>query len=161
MPSVLVSLLTPDFSHLQRLNGCRAPTGTAGRLEPVSTGGNGPLVLVVDDEPALRLLWRVNLELEGYGVREAGTLAEAREAIAAEPVAVVLLDLHVGRERGDTLLAELRARQPRIPVALVTGSVEVDEGGLPDGADAVIAKPFTIDLLMETVRQLAGDGEPR
>jgi CheY-like chemotaxis protein len=46
-------------------------------------------------------------------------------------------------------------------VALVTGSVEVDEGGLPDGADAVIAKPFTIDLLMETVRQLAGDGEPR
>jgi CheY-like chemotaxis protein len=127
----------------------------------VSTGGIGPLVLVVDDEPALRLLCRVNLELEGYGVREAGTLAEAREAIAAEPVAVVLLDLHVGRERGDTLLAELRGREPRIPVALVTGSVEVGEAGLPDGADAVIAKPFTIDVLVQTVRDLAGDGQPR
>ena len=41
-------------------------------------------VLVVDDEPALRLLCRVNLELEGHRVLEASTLTEARELIATE-----------------------------------------------------------------------------
>jgi two-component system response regulator PilR (NtrC family) len=130
-------------------------------LDPVSTGGNGQLVLVVDDEPAIRLLCRVNLELEGYEVREAGTLAEARAVLEAETPAVVLLDMHVGHERGATLLTEIRLRQPRIAVALVTGSVDVEHGKRPSEADAVIVKPFTIDELTGTVRALAAGQEPR
>jgi DNA-binding response OmpR family regulator len=124
-------------------------------------GGKGPIVLVVDDEPAIRLLCRVNLELEGYDVREAATLAEARAALEAEPPSVVLLDLHVGRERGATLLAEIRLREPRIAVALVTGSVEVEQGPGDSGADAVIVKPFSIDVLTSTVRALAARDAPR
>jgi two-component system NtrC family response regulator len=124
-------------------------------LGPVSAGGNGAVVLVVDDEPAIRLLCRVNLELEGFEVREAGTLAEARAALAAETPAVVLLDMHIGRERGVTLLTEIRLRQPRIAVALVTGSVEVEHGKRPADADAVIVKPFSIDELTRTVNALA------
>jgi DNA-binding response OmpR family regulator len=116
---------------------------------------------VVDDEPSIRLLCRVNLELEGFDVREAGTLAEARAAVEAEPPAVILLDMHVGNERGATLLTELALRQPRIPVALVTGSVEVEHGKRPSGADAVIVKPFTIEELTSTVRALAAGGNPR
>jgi len=126
-----------------------------------AVGGNGAIVLVVDDEPAIRLLCRVNLELEGFDVREAATLAEARAALEAEAPAVVLLDMHVGRERGATLLTEIRLRQPRIAVALVTGSVEVEQGVRPSGADAVIVKPFTIDELVGTVRALAGGTSPR
>jgi DNA-binding response OmpR family regulator len=117
---------------------------------------------VVDDEPSIRLLCRVNLELEGFDVREAGTLAEARAAVEAEPVAVILLDMHVGNERGATLLTELCLRQPRIPVALVTGSVEVEHGKQrPSGVDAIIVKPFTIDELTRTVKALAAGGNPR
>jgi DNA-binding NtrC family response regulator len=116
---------------------------------------NGTVVLVVDDAPAMRLLCRVNLELEGYRVLEAGTLAAARALIESEPVAVVLLDLHVGNERGDALLAELRLREPRIPVAVVTGSAELDADERRIEADAVLAKPFTIDALIDTVRALA------
>jgi two-component system response regulator PilR (NtrC family) len=112
----------------------------------------------VDDEPSIRLLCRVNLELEGFEVLEAGTLAEARAAIESGRVAVVLLDMHVGNERGATLLTEISLRQPRIPVALVTGSVEVEHGKRPAGADAVIVKPFTIDELTSTVRGLAAGG---
>jgi DNA-binding response OmpR family regulator len=108
----------------------------------------------VDDEPAIRLLCRVNLELEGFDVREAATLAEARAAIEADHPAVVLLDMHVGHERGATLLTEIRLRQPRIAVALVTGSVEVEYGEGTSGADAVIVKPFTIEELIGTVRAL-------
>ena len=127
----------------------------------MSTGGKGPIVLVVDDEPAIRLLCRVNLELEGFEVREAGTLAEARAAVAAEPPAVILLDMHVGNERGATLLTELCLRQPRIPVAMVTGSVDVEHGTRPTGVDAVIVKPFTIDELTSTVLALAAGEDPR
>jgi DNA-binding NtrC family response regulator len=116
---------------------------------------NRTVVLVVDDAPAMRLLCRVNLELEGYRVLEAGTLAAARALIESEPVAVVLLDLHIGNERGDALLAELRLREPRIPVAVVTGSAELDADERRIEADAVLAKPFTIDALIDTVRALA------
>jgi DNA-binding response OmpR family regulator len=127
----------------------------------VSAGGKGAVVLIVDDEPAIRLLCRVNLELEGFEVREAGTLAEARAAIAAEHPAVVLLDMHVGRERGAALLTEIRLRRPRIAVALVSGSVEVEHGRGLSGADAVIVKPFSIKELTGTVRALAAGDDPR
>ena len=107
--------------------------------------------LLVDDDAALRMLCRVNLELEGFTVREAGTLAEADEALAAERPDVVLLDVHLGGDHTDGLLARLRA--DGIPVALVTGSVDIDE--YRDSADAVIPKPFLPQDLVETARRLA------
>jgi DNA-binding NtrC family response regulator len=123
----------------------------------VATGANRPVVLVVDDAPAIRLLCKVNLELDGYRVAEAGTLDEARALLAAEPVAVVLLDLHVGRERGDTLLDEIRGREPRIPVVVVSGSTDADPADQKKiDADARLSKPFTIDELTTAVRQFAG-----
>jgi DNA-binding NtrC family response regulator len=106
-------------------------------------------VLVVDDEPAIRLLCRVNLELAGYEVREAATLADARRQL--DGVSVVLLDMHVGAERGETLLTELQ--EHGIPVAVVTGSTDLESAGAR--ADAVLGKPFTIDDLEATVARLA------
>jgi DNA-binding response OmpR family regulator len=108
-------------------------------------------VLVVDDEPAIRLLCKVNLELGGYEVREAGTLDAARAQLT-DDIDVVLLDMHIGNERGDALLDELRTRQ--IPVAVVTGSA--DRESVTGLADAVLGKPFTLDELEATVARLAG-----
>jgi DNA-binding NtrC family response regulator len=108
---------------------------------------------VVDDEPSIRLLCRVNLELEGYEVAEAGTLDAARAALENGGVAAVLLDMHIGVDHGMTLLEEILATQPRVPVAVVSGSTDVhteDYGR----ADAVLAKPFTIDQLTGTVQRL-------
>jgi DNA-binding response OmpR family regulator len=107
--------------------------------------------LVVDDDAALRLLCRVNLELEGFAVREAATLAEAEAAIAAERPDVILLDVHLGGEQTYDLLAQIRAAG--IPVALVTGSVEIND--YRDSADAVLGKPFVPQMLVETARRLA------
>ena len=109
---------------------------------------------MVDDAPALRLLCKVNLELEGYRVLEAATLSTARALLESEPVEVVLLDLRVGHERGEALLDELRQREPRIPVAVVTGSAEIRSGADGTEPDARLAKPFTIDALLDTVRSL-------
>jgi DNA-binding NtrC family response regulator len=109
-------------------------------------------VLVVDDEPSIRLLCRINLELDGYGVREATSLDEARRELDEWPIALVLLDMRIGAERGDTLLDELQARQ--VPVVVVTGSAEVDPGWR-DKTVAILGKPFQIDVLLRTVREHA------
>ena len=117
-------------------------------------------VLVVDDDSSIRFLCRVNLELEGWVVREAGTIAEARRELAQGPVDVVLLDVHVGNESGTEFLAELRSDHPGMPVAMLTGSVGT--GGLGTAeteADAVITKPFRLEQLTGTVARLTPRAE--
>jgi DNA-binding NtrC family response regulator len=111
-------------------------------------------VLVVDDDASIRLLCRLNLELEGWTVREAATLGEAREQLADGAVHVVLLDVHVGPEDGAAFLDEIRAAHPEARVALLTGALgeRAREGSRPD---RVIVKPFTLDELSETVADLA------
>jgi DNA-binding response OmpR family regulator len=113
----------------------------------------GATVLVVDDEPSLRLLCRVNLELEGLEVVEAGTLAEARGVLERERIDLVLLDVHIAGQDGRDLLAELRARGGDVRVVMLTGSVDVTSGRMT-AADRVIAKPFEPTRLVATVRDL-------
>ena len=121
------------------------------------TGGHAApavRVLVVDDEPSIRLLCRVNLELDGHEVLEADSLATARAALADEEVDVVLLDVHLRNERSDVLIGECHARRPPVPVVLVTGSADATEAGFA-AVDAKLPKPFELDELLATVRDLA------
>jgi len=111
-------------------------------------------ILVVDDDASIRLLCRVNFELEGYEVLEAGSLGSERATVGAENLDVVVLDVHLGGERSDELVAECHAREPQLPVVLVTGSVEITHPGLAE-ADAILPKPFELDVLLSTVRDLA------
>ena len=120
-------------------------------------GGAGHTVLVVDDDDSLRMLCRVNLELEGYRVLEAPTVETAQELLRDESVDVVLLAVHVGSGDGFKVLAELTGER----VALFTGSFEVDERRSAE-VDAVLRKPFTLTDLSETVGRLAaGDSRLR
>ncbi len=144
--------------HLSPVSVCMAKGETAGspaEIRSTFPAVDRPAVLVVDDEPSIRLLCRINLELEGFDVLEAGTLAEARAAAASRVLSVVLLDLRIGNETGSDLVRELHERKPRVPVAFVTGSAEI--GPNVDGlADAYLRKPFTIDALLSTVKRLTG-----
>jgi DNA-binding NtrC family response regulator len=121
------------------------------------TGGHAaPIrVLVVDDEPSIRLLCRINLELDGHAVREAESLETARAELETGNVDVVLLDVHLHHERSDVLIEECHARRPRVPVVLVTGSADVTQDRLTE-ADAILPKPFELDALLAAVRDLAG-----
>lgn len=116
---------------------------------------DAPHVLVVDDDSSLRLLCRVNLELDGFGVSEADSLSAARERLAGGGVSAVLLDVHIGSENGIDLLDELKRERPELPVVLLTG-----ESGLPlearGRADAVLSKPFPIGALAETIARVCG-----
>ncbi len=114
-------------------------------------------VLVVDDDAAIRFLCRVNLELDGWAVHEAASLEQARQTLAANPIDVVVLDVHVGADSGLDFIAEVRELNPGVPVVLLTGSV-----GSPDlegvVVDAVISKPFTLDQLTGTVGSFVARG---
>jgi two-component system OmpR family response regulator len=114
----------------------------------------GPTVLIVDDDDSLRLLCRVNLELEGYEVVEARSAAEAEEELAARQVDLVLLDVHIGADDGIALMRSLRDRGFDVPVILFTGSAKLDDA-IRAEADGVVPKPFELEELVGEVRRLA------
>ena len=112
----------------------------------------GASILVVEDDPSLRLVCRVNLELESFRVREAADLEEARAAVAAERPDLVFLDLHLGAGASDGFLEELR--DDGIPVVLVSGTVDVTE--YEGRATEVMPKPFDpADLVAAAHRHAA------
>lgn len=107
-------------------------------------------VLVVDDDDSIRMLCRVNLELEGYRVLEAESVESAIGQLGADVVDVVLLDVHVGSGDGFGVLEHVRGQK----VALFTGSLEVEPSHRAR-VDAVLTKPFTLEQLSSTVADLA------
>lgn len=111
-------------------------------------------VLVVEDDAALRMLCRINLDLEGYRVLEAETMDLAAELVSSEPVDVVLLDLHVGDRHGLDLLPILQAERPDAAVCLLSGTSESEPPDV-EGVDEFVRKPFELEVLTDTVRRLA------
>jgi DNA-binding response OmpR family regulator len=114
--------------------------------------GGKPIVLVADDDGALRMLCRVNLEFEGYNVLEAASAREVEESLAREDVALVLLDVHLGADDGLALATRLRELHRELPIVFLTGSVKGSVGeGIVDG---LIRKPFTLEQLADLVGRL-------
>jgi DNA-binding NtrC family response regulator len=107
-------------------------------------------VLVVDDEASLRLLCRVNLELEGHRVLEAATVSEASSLLASESVDVVLLDVHVGVGSGLDVLDEIEALDLPVRVVLLSGTSDIEQP-LRARVDNVLGKPFSLEQLVEAV----------
>jgi DNA-binding NtrC family response regulator len=119
-------------------------------------------VLVVDDADSIRLLCRINLELDGHRVFDAGTLEAARQVLGREQVEVVLLDVHVGAADGRELLTEIRESHPGVRTAMLTGTAD-SATVQAAGPEAVITKPFELEDLKGIVNELAAAGprEPR
>ena len=112
-------------------------------------------VVVADDDPALRMLCRINLELEGYRVLEAESGDELDRVLEAERVDLVLLDIRFGQDDGVALAHLLRQRRPEVAIAFFTGSANVSDERTRSVADGVLSKPFSLEALTETVRRLA------
>jgi DNA-binding response OmpR family regulator len=128
---------------------------------PLSNGGTiTRTVLVVEDDPSLRMLCRVNLELEHYRVLEAETVDRAEQVVRREQIDVVLLDLHVGDRHGFELLPLLRQEHPETAVCLLSGTSETDPP-LLEGVDGFIRKPFELEDLIETVERLVAAAPAR
>jgi DNA-binding response OmpR family regulator len=100
------------------------------------------------------MLLRVNLELEGYSVVEAGNVAAIQAALTDNEVALLLLDVRLGDENGVEVARELRSERPEVAIAFLTGSAYGLEDAARAVSDHIIQKPFSLDVLIETVARL-------
>ena len=116
----------------------------------------GPLVLVVDDDARVREFMRINLELEGYSVREADGGEAALRVIEDQAPDLVLLDVVMPGVDGWQLLRQLEERHGSIPVIMVSG--QVDERSAAEaaqhGARGFVGKPFDPQDLLARAKQL-------
>ena len=112
-------------------------------------------VIVADDDPGVRFVCRLNLELEGYRVLEAARASEVRPHLEEAGEAVLLLDSRFGADDGIALGRELRQERPDLPIALITGDTRADDPEAQALTEHVIGKPFELDDLIATVRLLA------
>jgi two-component system response regulator MprA len=124
------------------------------------------VILVVDDERAVRESLRRALELEGYGVELAADGEEALARLGSDPLPDgVILDVLLPGIDGVEVCARLRAKGIRVPVLMLTARAEVDSrvAGLDAGADDYLPKPFALSELFARLRAIlrrAGEGGP-
>ena len=111
------------------------------------------LILVVDDESRMVRFVRMNLELEGYQVAEAGTGIEALDKVRDELPDLVLLDVMMPEMDGFETLERLREIST-VPVIMLTvkGDEEDRIRGLELGADDYVTKPFSPRELASRIR---------
>lgn len=122
------------------------------------------LVLVVDDDPSVLLLSRVNLELDGFRVLEAADGATALELARAQPPDIVLLDLMLPDVDGWQVLRALKddPQLTEVPVVILTARTDDQDKvrSLTSGAAEYMTKPFSPFALAHVIEDvLASDPE--
>ena len=129
-------------------------------------------VLVVDDDPTLRLLLRTTLAADEFEIEEVGSAEEAREVARFWRPAVVLLDVQLPGLDGLSFCRQLTSSSEEPPaVVMLTGTRTAAEEARQAGARAILSKPFSplelialMDELDETPNELVvsrseGDAE--
>jgi len=115
--------------------------------------GTAPLLLVVDDDVAIRRTLAETLEDEGYEARTAASGGEALVCFESAPPDLVITDLAMPRGDGFALIADIR-RRDRTPIIVL--SVRGEEGdkvrALDLGADDYVTKPFSLTELLARIR---------
>jgi len=131
-------------------------------LERSGPGGqarSGPLVLLVDDDAKVRELVRINLEFEGYSVREAAGAEEGMAAIEEAQPDLVLLDVMMPHVDGWEMLRRIQERYGVgvIPVVMFSGKVDerAEAQAETRGAQGFVGKPFDLQQLIDRAKQLA------
>ena len=113
-----------------------------------------PLILVVEDDPAVAEMVKTLLDAEGYPVREASGSEEALEHLAATEFPIVISDIFLDERTGLDILRRARAFNSRCAVILITGkgSFETVLEATREGAFDYISKPFSLERMVQAVR---------
>ena len=124
-----------------------------------------PKVLVVDDDPHVLKLLRVNFELEGYDVITATNGEEALDMVGRDTPDVVVCDVMMPGIDGLEVVRRLRAHPDTAALPLVVVSAKAQRAdvraGLKLGADEYVTKPFDPAELIATVQRLLDERSKR
>ena len=114
-------------------------------------------ILIVDDEPDIRLLVEGILRDEGYETRQAGDSDQALAAFHARRPGLVVLDVWLQGSKLDGLgiLRALHREEPQVPVVMISGhgTIEMAVSAIQEGAYDFLEKPFQSDRLLLVVRR--------
>ena len=113
-----------------------------------------PKILVVEDEKNLRLLYKHDLEQEGYEVITAGTAVEGLEALETGSPDLVVLDIRMPGMDGLEAMGRILEKHPKIPVVLNSAYSSYKDNFLSWAADAYIIKSADTSELRGKVREL-------
>jgi len=111
------------------------------------------VILVIEDEPAIRRGIADAMTFAGYAVREAGDGEEGLRMAFGSGVDLILLDLVLPKRDGFEILREVRRARPTLPIIILTarGAEEDRVRGLKEGADDYVVKPFSARELIARV----------
>jgi two-component system, chemotaxis family, chemotaxis protein CheY len=111
-------------------------------------------ILIVDDDPATRRLYRFLFASSGYTVEEAEDGVEALEKLRELVTPVVITDMNMPRMDGMELVQEIRQHFPNVYTIMVTafGASDTEKRALRAGAHQYLAKPFEFEELEQHVQ---------
>jgi len=117
-------------------------------------GSSAPRVLLVDDERDLLELLAFVVEQAGFVPIKAVDPTQALEALENEHPAVAVVDLNLSPWSGFDLIQEIRRRNPKLPITVLTARAGEDDKvrALDQGADDYVVKPFAHRELMARIR---------
>jgi CheY-like chemotaxis protein len=113
-------------------------------------------ILVVDDEPPVRKLLQEMLEVEGHEVIIASGGAEALRLFDGQTFDAVFTDIGMSGMDGWELARQLRARDEKLPLAVITGWGEIisDQARAAAQVDWVLTKPFSLDQIADIAAEV-------
>ncbi|RLL42870.1 response regulator [Oceanobacillus piezotolerans] len=113
-------------------------------------------ILIVDDQPGIRLLLTDILENEGYLVQTASTGKEAMEELYKQTLDLILLDYRLPVLDGSEVLKKMEEEHMDIPAIVISGMIEniTSEGNIYSHTKAVIGKPFDVLELSGLIKKI-------
>lgn len=111
-------------------------------------------ILIVDDEPGLRLLYSAELEDEGYEVVSAENCGEAAIALESQAIDLVVLDIQIKQESGLDMLQDIVKKRSNLPVILCSAYNCYKDDFSSWLADAYIIKSSDLSELKSEIRRL-------
>lgn len=113
-------------------------------------------ILIIEDDQALALGLRINLEAEGYEVIHAASAEDGLSAIDTSSVDLVVLDLMLPGIDGIDALRRIRSENLKLPVLILTARSTMDDKveGLKAGADDYLTKPFNLEEFLLRVHRM-------
>ncbi len=118
-------------------------------------------ILIIDDEPQVRLMLRMKLEAHGYEVKDADDGRKGLRLYREDPTDLIITDLIMPEKEGIETISEVKSEFPDVKVIAISGGGRFGPDGYLDiakgiGAERTFSKPIELNELIKAVEELIG-----